>query len=164
MIVVVMGVSGSGKSTLGAELARRLQCQFLDADDYHSAANKQKMSAGIPLTDADREPWLETLHRVLVEFDERKENVVLACSALKQAYRDTLSGGLKIYWLYLKSTKEKIRERLHQRHGHFAGEALLDSQFATLEEPTNAIVVHDEGDLNTVVDKALSQLPSHGQR
>lgn len=161
MLVVVMGVSGSGKTTVGEELARRLQCKFLDADDYHSAENKKKMSEGIGLTDADRQPWLETLHGVLLDYDQKKLSVVLACSALKQAYRDTIENGLAIHWVYLKSSKEEIRQRLHQRHGHYAGESLLDSQFATLEEPTEPGVITVDGklDVQSEVDKAMARLP-----
>jgi gluconokinase len=158
MIVVVMGVSGVGKTTIGSELARRMKCAFADADDYHSAANKQKMHAGIPLTDEDRLPWLQSLNRLLRGFAARGQNVVLACSALKDSYRSLLQDGLTITWVYLKASPEVIRERLRQRHGHFAGEALLRSQFSTLEEPGNATIVDADRPVEAVVQDILKRI------
>ncbi len=158
MIVVVMGVSGVGKSTVGSELAARLNCEFLDADDYHSAENKAKMHAGIPLTDADRLPWLQTLNRLLQEHERQQKSAVLACSALKDSYRDLLETGIHIKWVYLKGSPEVIRERLQERHGHFAGETLLTSQLATLEEPANAIVVNADQPLEDIMKQLLPEL------
>jgi len=151
MIVVVMGVSGVGKTTVGSKLAERLRCEFLDADDYHSASNKAKMHAGIPLTDEDRLPWLQTLNRLLREHEQLQRCAVLACSALKDSYRDLLETGVPIRWVYLKGSPDVIRERLLERHGHFAGETLLTSQLATLEEPTNALIA----DANLPVEKVV---------
>ena len=142
MIYVVMGVTGVGKTTVGVELAKRLQCAFEDADKYHPATNIEKMSHGIPLTDADRLPWLEAMHQMLTRYQTDSCGVVLACSALKQEYRDLLGKDLRITWIYLKGSPEAIRERIEQRHGHFAKEDLLQSQFDTLEEPQDAIVVN----------------------
>jgi gluconokinase len=142
MIVVVMGVTGAGKTTVGRLLARELGCDFLDADDYHPAANVAKMRAGQALTDDDRRPWLATLNEVLGEYAARSAGVVLACSALKAAYRDRLVAGLPGSRLvYLRGTKALIAARLEARHEHFMNPALLDSQFAALEEPDGAIVV-----------------------
>ena len=158
MIVVVMGVSGVGKSTVGGELAARLNCDFLDADDYHSAENKAKMHAGISLTDTDRLPWLQTLNKLLQEHEQQQKSAVLACSALKDSYRDLLETGVTIKWVYLKGSPEVIRERLQERHGHFAGETLLTSQLATLEEPANAIVVNADRPVEDIMNQLLPRL------
>ena len=158
MIVVVMGVSGVGKSTVGGELAARLNCDFLDADDYHSAENKAKMHAGIPLTDADRLPWLQTLNKLLQEHEQQQKSAVLACSALMDSYRDLLETGVTIKWVYLKGSPEVIRERLQERHGHLAGETLLTSQLATLEEPANAIVVNADQPVEEIMNQLLPRL------
>jgi gluconokinase len=160
MIIVVMGVSGVGKSTAGAALAQRLHCDFVDADDYHSPENIKKMSEGHPLTDEDRQPWLETLHRLLSDYHNRRTSVVLACSALKQSYRDTLDSGLPVIWVYLKSSEAEIRERLGHRVGHFANPRLLRSQLEILEEPSNAITTNVDGDPTHAVEDVLTQLPS----
>ena len=141
MIVVVMGVTGAGKTTVGRLLARELGGDFLDADDYHPAANVAKMRAGHPLTDDDRRPWLARLNEVLRERAARSAGVVLACSALKASYRDQLFAGLPDARLvFLRGTKAEIAARLEARRGHYMNPALLDSQFAALEEPVDAIV------------------------
>jgi gluconokinase len=160
MIIVVIGVSGVGKSTVGAELARRLQCDFVDADDYHSPANIKKLSQGDPLTDEDRWPWLQTLHRVLLDYQSQNRDVVLACSALKQKYREVIGEQLPIRWVYLKSPEADIRERLAHRRGHFANPKLLHSQLEILEEPTDAITIPVRGNPSDEVDQILAQLPS----
>lgn len=141
MIVIVMGVTGSGKTTVGQMLARRLGSEYADADDFHSAANKDKMHRGIPLTDADRMPWLASIHDYLAKEDAERRSVVLGCSALKQAYRTILFNGLSVRLVYLKGTYEVIDEHLRARKGHFADDKILAAQFADLEEPTDAIVV-----------------------
>jgi gluconokinase len=158
MIIVVMGVSGAGKSTIGAKLAARLQSSFIDADDYHSPENIRKMSQGNPLTDADRESWLERLHQLLLNYAAQRQSVVLACSALKQKYRDLLSEGVPVIWVYLKGSEEQIRSHLAHRQGHFAGPALLRSQFAILEEPREAITVSIGSDPESAVSDILAQL------
>ena len=140
MIILVMGTTGSGKSTVGEMLAQRLGWLFLDADDFHSAANKEKMHHGIPLTDADRAPWLAAIHDELVRQDQLGCSVALACSALKQEYRDELKGNLNMRVVYLKGSEAVLRSHIEGRHGHFAGESLLASQLATLEEPVDALV------------------------
>ena len=159
MIVVVMGVAGVGKTTVGRLLARGLGAAFVDADDYHPAANVAKMHAGQPLTDDDRRPWLARLNEVLREHAARDAGVVLACSALKQRYREQLFGGVANGRLvYLRGTKAMIAGRLGARRDHFMNPALLDSQFAALEEPADAIVA-DAGDApEAIAAGVLAQL------
>lgn len=140
-IIVVMGVAGAGKSTVGQMLAAELGAAFLDGDSLHSPANIQKMTMGIPLTDADRAPWLNAIHARIVESFQRGESLVVACSALKQRYRMTLAEGVSITWVYLKGSQETIRARLLERQHHFFKAQMLASQFADLEEPADAIVI-----------------------
>jgi len=140
MVILVMGVTGSGKTTVGRLLAKRLGWIFLDADDFHSAANKEKMHRGIPLTDADRAPWLAAIHDALLRENSNRQNVVLACSALKQEYRNTLSEDLILEVVYLRGSPSQLRRNLATRENHFAGENLVASQLATLEEPAGAAV------------------------
>jgi gluconokinase len=141
MIVIVMGTTGSGKTTIGSLLAKRLGWEFEDADGFHPPSNVEKMKHGIPLTDADREPWLKALHDKIVEWTAEKRSVVLACSALKQSYRDELRASSDVKFVYLKGSYQLFSERVLARKGHFAKQDLLASQFATLEEPTDAIIV-----------------------
>jgi len=144
VVVLLMGVSGAGKSTVGKLLASELGWEFADADDFHPAANVEKMRNGIPLTDTDRGPWLESLRAVIADWIEAGKNGVLACSALKKAYRDMLVVGSEVRVVYLKADREVLRERLLGRHGHYMKEGLLESQIATLEEPTGVIVVNGD--------------------
>jgi gluconokinase len=141
MIVIVMGVVGAGKTTVGRLLAERSHFAFADADDFHPAANVEKIRQGIPLNDEDRKPWLERLRSAITEWMAAGKNVVLACSALKQSYRKELEVGPQVRFVYLKGSSELIAERLRARHGHFAGEAILSSQLADLEEPQGAVTV-----------------------
>lgn len=141
MIVIVMGVVGSGKTTVGQQLAQRLGWGFSDADDYHPAANVEKIRSGVPLTDADRAPWLERLREAIVQWIAEGRNMVLACSALKRAYRKTLEAGPDVRFVYLKGSAGLIAERLRSRHGHFADEKILSSQLADLEEPEGALTL-----------------------
>jgi gluconokinase len=143
MILIVMGVSGSGKTTLAQTLAKLTDWQFAEGDDYHSEANRQKMHSGVPLTDTDRAPWLAALHRLILDWYQCGENGILTCSALKQAYRETLTAGIpaEAYRFVLtEAPKEVISQRMQARR-HFMPPALLDSQVATLEPPTNALHV-----------------------
>jgi gluconokinase len=152
MIVVVMGVTGAGKTTVGQRLAAALGAAFLDADDYHPPENVAKMRAGTALTDADRQPWLERLNALLREQAARGASVVLACSALKGAYRTTLLAEVPAARLvYLRGGRDRIAARLATRQGHYMDPALLDSQFAALEEPTDAIVVDVGGAPEAIV-------------
>jgi gluconokinase len=158
MIVLVMGVAGSGKTTIGRMLASRLGWVYLEADDFHSAANKEKMHRGEHLTEADRLPWLRAMHAELQNQSARGKNAVLACSALNEEYRRILIDGLSVKLVYLRGSKELIASRLRQRTGHFAGEAILDDQFAVLEEPRDAIVVDIMEEPERIVEEILSKL------
>jgi carbohydrate kinase (thermoresistant glucokinase family) len=145
LALIVMGVAGSGKSTVGEALAARLGWRFADGDDFHPPANVAKMSAGTPLTDEDRWPWLRAIAAAVAASLDRGESMVVACSALKRRYRDVLVGGREdVRIVYLQGSKELIAERMAARRNHFMPTALLDSQFAALEEPgegEGAIVV-----------------------
>jgi gluconokinase len=158
MIAVIMGVAGSGKSTVGQLLATKLGCSFLDGDLLHSPGNIEKMTHGIPLTDADRAPWLMAIHVRIAESFERGECLVVACSALKQKYRDTLEAGVAVTWVYLKGSEELIRERLQHRQDHFMKPGMLASQFADLEEPVDAIVIDIRSEPKMAVAQIISEL------
>ena len=141
MVVLLMGVSGAGKTTVGKLLASQLGWEFADGDDYHSAANVQKMRNGISLTDADRAPWLESLRALIGGWIASGKSGVLACSALKKEYRHRLVVSPEVHVVYLKVDRAVLRKRLLGRHGHYMKEGMLDSQIATLEEPEDAVVV-----------------------
>lgn len=136
-IVLVMGVSGSGKTSVGARLAARLGWGFSDADEFHSAANKAKMASGIALTDDDRRPWLQAMHTAIEARQAGGGRHVFACSALKRAYRQALSGDdPSLLTVFLDGPPEVLADRLTRRSGHFFDPRLLESQLATLEPPT----------------------------
>lgn len=136
-VLVIIGASGSGKTTIGQALSRRLNFEFIEGDEFHSRANREKMHAGLPLNDADRKPWLEALRSRIVAMLARKGNAVLTASALRQSYRDVLSmPGVK--FIYLRVSESVARARTMKRR---ASSALLESQFTMLEEPQDAIVV-----------------------
>ena len=153
-----MGVTGSGKTTVGQLLAARLGYISADADDFHSAANKEKMHKGIPLADADRLPWLAAMHQQIARWLAAKQNAVLACSALKNSYRRQLWEGPEVRFVYLKGSYELIAERLRGRTGHFADEHILAAQFADLEEPSEATVVDVRAAPPEIVDEICQRL------
>jgi gluconokinase len=154
MIVILMGVSGSGKTTVGLLLAKKLGWRFIDADDYHSPQEIQHMAAGQPLSDAERQPWLARLRQLLEECVTRKEDAVVACSALKESYRSTLTvDGGAVRFVYLTGDPALIRQRLRNRSGHFAKENLLDSQYATLEEPHDALTITVDDEPERLVER-----------
>ena len=137
VIAIVMGVSGCGKTTVAALLAAALGCQFQEGDDLHPAANVEKMRGGTPLTDTDRLPWLQKIAAEIDSWRARGESGVLTCSALKRAYRNIIVGDRSdVTLVYLKGSRDLIHQRMAARHEHYMPVALLDSQFATLEEPT----------------------------
>jgi len=151
MIVIVMGVVGAGKTTVGQLLAEQLGWEFADADQYHSAANVERIRRGIGLTDGDRAPWLQSLHDAIVQWIHRGQNVVLACSALKRSYRQELAAGPEVKFVYLKGSAPLIAERLRARRGHFANEQILNSQLLDLEEPAAALTVEITGTPQQIV-------------
>jgi ACS family tartrate transporter-like MFS transporter len=150
-----MGVTGSGKSTVGKLVAERLAWVYLEADEFHSPENIAKMRNGIPLTDADRLPWLDAIHARLVALHAEGKHIVLACSALKQSYRQRLAKNLPVEVVYLKGSPVFIDSRLSQRRGHFAGTSILDGQFADLEEPREALILSVESPPEQIARKIL---------
>ena len=160
MILIAMGVSGAGKTRIGEMLAERLKCSFTDGDAFHSAANKEKMHNGIPLTDDDRWPWLRTIRAAIEEKQAAHEDAVFTCSSLKRSYRDILRAGDKdVCFVYLKGSREVLQERLQTRTGHFFDPSLLQSQLDTLEEPGDdeAITVSIELTPEEIVEETLSK-------
>jgi gluconokinase len=160
--LIVMGVSGSGKSTIADELADRIGWRYEDGDKFHPASNVAKMKAGHPLTDQDRWPWLRAIADEIDRACQTGEHIVIACSALKRAYRDILVHGRSdVRIVYLKGTQELIAGRLALRKGHFMPAGLLDSQFATLEPPVdseNPLTVSIDASVETIVDNIVHQL------
>jgi gluconokinase len=158
MIVITMGVVGAGKTTVGRLLAERLGWEFADADDFHSAANVDKIQRGIPLDDDDRQPWLDRLRAEIGIWSSQRKNVVLACSALKRSYRRQLKIGPEVKFVYLKGSAGLITARLRSRSQHFANEQILASQIADLEEPEDAITLSIESPPEQIVDEIQTGL------
>jgi carbohydrate kinase (thermoresistant glucokinase family) len=161
MVIILMGVSGCGKTTVGELLAQDLNLPFYDADDFHPETNVKKMESGIPLNDDDRKPWLKELARQIKIWNENN-GAVLACSALKENYRQMLradSNQNEVQIVYLKGSKKLIADRLNQRSGHYMPPELLDSQFADLEEPENALTVSIDNSPEKITQKIMDHLP-----
>jgi len=157
MIFIILGVTGSGKTTVGSLLAQRLQLPFVDADDYHPPANIEKMKSGIPLEDEDRHPWLERLNRILVAHHE--SGLVLACSALKEKYRQQLHEGLPAepHWYYLEADAATLQKRLAARRDHFMPPALLTSQLESFEQPPYARVIDGRRSPEAIVEAIIQE-------
>lgn len=158
VILLLMGVAGAGKTTVGKLLASQLGWEFADADDYHSAANVEKMRHGIPLTDADRAPWLQALGVLISDWLTAHRNAVLACSALKQSYRDILRVSPEVHIVYLRVSSQVLHQRLRQRRGHFMTEPMLQSQLAALEEPTGAVTIDADANPAAIVVEIRAKL------
>jgi gluconokinase len=161
VIVILMGVTGTGKSTVGQALARATGWAFADADDFHSHANREKMHAGIPLTEEDRAPWLASLHQQIAKWNREGSNGILACSALRKSYRATLTDGVppeSIRLVYLTGPESLICQRLESRKGHYMPPSLLPSQIATLEPPRDAIGISIAQTVSAMVEQILGEL------
>ncbi|MES9947269.1 MAG: gluconokinase, GntK/IdnK-type [Candidatus Thiodiazotropha sp.] len=159
MIIILMGVSGSGKTTIGNDLAQRLGWRFIEGDDYHPAENREKMSAGVPLDDRDRQPWLDELERLITQTLESGDDAVLASSALKARYREQLRvDPEQVRLVYLCGSYELILERLKQRIGHFMKPEMLRSQFDDLERPADTLVIDIHQPPDKIVDSIIDQL------
>ena len=157
--VIVMGVAGSGKTTVGELLAQEMGWDFYDADAFHPPENIEKMASGIPLTDADRAPWLAALHDLISTSLKENRPAVLACSALKESYRQTLlEGNEGVQIVYLKGSYDLLWSRLSLRKDHYMKPQMLQSQFATLEEPANALTVDVSMQVKDLVSEILKQL------
>jgi len=155
MVYILIGVSGVGKTSVGKLLAYKLNCDFLDADDFHSQENIEKMCKGIPLNDSDRLPWLQNISDSIKQYENNNINLVLACSALKQNYRDRLKYPF-VEFIHLSIEKELVLKRLSNRKGHFFNISLIESQFNTLEKPKqNVISVLSDDQIEDVCDKVL---------
>ena len=159
MLVIFMGVSGSGKTTIGKSLAESLGWTFFDGDDFHPTANVSKMAKGIPLSDNDRQPWLNALRKLIKKLISKDVSAVIACSALKRVYREYLQDDNEaVRFVYLKGDYELIRERMEGRSSHFMKADLLLSQFAALQEPEGVITVNISRDPEEIVKSIIAEL------
>lgn len=152
-----MGIAGSGKTTIGRLLAQRLQWPYYDADDYHPKSNLDKMRKGFALNDQDRLPWLRVLRECMEEWND-SGNAILACSALKEAYRQVLNKGIEVQWVFLHGSKEVIEERIIRRADHFMQASLLQSQLEALEVPDYALHVDVDQQPEQIVDTIIENL------
>ena len=162
--VILMGVSGCGKTAVGIRLAHELGWPFYDGDDFHPRENVEKMSNGIPLDDEDRTQWLAALHEMIVTHLAQDQSMLMACSALKQKYRDQLAGGnTGTVFIYLKGDFDLIFERMRMRSGHYMKAEMLRSQFDALEEPNDALLVDVNQSLDVIVDQIITELRLLGE-
>ena len=162
-VIYIMGVAGSGKSTIGIKLSEATAIPFFDADDFHPPANKEKMKAGKPLNDDDRKGWLSTINELAKE-NSQKSGAIIACSALKEKYRNQLSEGIKstVHWIILQGSFSLIQERMKARKDHFMPAGLLQSQFDTLETPEYAVVMDIKNDPDEIVADIIKKLSLKG--
>ncbi|EJJ28266.1 gluconokinase [Rhizobium sp. CF142] len=165
--IIVMGVSGSGKSSIGEKIAAGLGLSFVEGDALHPAANVEKMSRGIPLSDEDRVPWLDRIGKEMKASLTKGEGIIVSCSALKRSYRDRLRAatGGNLYFVYLEGSKELLTERMGHRKGHFMPTSLLESQLQTLEVPTGeegVVTVDIDDTIDDIAAKALKALAALG--
>ena len=161
MVVIIWGVLGAGKTTIGELLAQELHWKFYDADDFHPQVNIDKMERGEPLTDEDRQPWLQSLREAITRSLAANENAVLACSALKRKYRELLRVNADVKFVFLHGSRARIADQLKQRRGHFIDPALLDSQFADLEEPESSedmLTIELRGEPDELVEQIRQKL------
>ncbi len=158
MVIVLIGVAASGKTTVGKHLAQELRWEFFDGDDFHSPEGVEKMKHGLPLTDADREPWLRAIRETIRSNLDQSKNAVIACSALKRSYRQILQVSPQVVFVYLKADIELIRHRSRSRRGHFMDPALVQSQFDTLEEPQEALEIDARLSPGEIVQLIRSQV------
>jgi carbohydrate kinase (thermoresistant glucokinase family) len=158
-IIYIIGVSGSGKTTIGKNLSAKIKMPFFDGDDFHSAANKEKMHAGIPLTDDDRTDWLKRINELAKE-QSKKNGAVIGCSALKEKYRTVLSKEIStpVYWIFLQGNYKLIKKRMEERKGHYMKAKMLSSQFDALEIPTNAITIDISKNPDQIVEMILAKI------
>jgi len=159
MVIYIMGVAGSGKTTIGQKLSSKTGYAFYDADYFHPEQNIDKMKAGLPLTDEDRWPWLDNIH-AFVSKQLQSANIILACSALKEVYRQRLSNGIETQcrWVYLNGSYETILQRMQNRTGHYMPTTLLQSQFDALEVPVNNISVDIALPPDRIIDLIIAQI------
>jgi gluconokinase len=160
LVILVMGVSGSGKTTIGRRLAGALDLPFFDGDDLHPKSNLAKMAAGVPLTDADRWPWLDRIRDLIGSLVRDDQPAVIAASMLKRAYRQYVDWTDQVTYVYLRGEPELIRKRMRQRGGHFMRAGMLDSQYAVLEPPADAIAVDVARSPSAIVDSIVARLES----
>ncbi|CAN7181291.1 gluconokinase [Rhizobium rhizogenes] len=163
LAIIVMGVSGSGKSSIGEKMAARLNIHYVEGDALHPAANVEKMSKGIPLTDEDRWPWLDVIGQQISASLAKGEGIAVTCSALKRVYRARLrtAAAGHLYFIYLDGSKELLAKRMGERKGHFMPASLLESQFQTLEVPTGepgVVTVNIDDTIDGIVEAALKGL------
>ncbi|MEZ5058750.1 MAG: gluconokinase [Saprospiraceae bacterium] len=159
LVIYIMGVSGSGKSTIGKLLAEKVKIPFYDGDDFHTNSNKEKMASGVPLSDEDRLPWLNSIRTFAFE-KANSQSLIIACSALKQSYRDILSNGIEesVKWIHLYGNHELILKRMQKRTGHFMPSELLQSQYDTLEIPENALTISIENKPEEIILQIINYL------
>ena len=153
-IIYIMGVSGAGKTTIGQLLSSKIGIPFFDADDFHSPSNKEKMKAGIPLTDDDRMDWLLQLHQLALK-QSKTQGAIIACSALKEKYRTILANDINPFWVFLQGTYQQLYDRMKNRQGHYMSVELLQSQLDTLEIPVDAFTLSIMLTPDEIVNKIL---------